>query len=166
MTTARHVRGVGRRAHRRAHEGGAVIVEFALLVPILLLIVFGIIQYGMYFYASQGGSDVARDLARRAAVSDPSIRDCNALRAKAVAATQELTGTKNVTVTRTYVDRDTNAIVTAPSLGDTVRIRLTFDSFDLQMPVLPFVDHGRVTSQAEARVDYLPSTGVLPGPCP
>jgi Flp pilus assembly protein TadG len=37
------------RFRRRRDEGGAAAVEFALLAPIVLLLVFGIIQYGLYF---------------------------------------------------------------------------------------------------------------------
>ena len=59
---------IGLRARARAGEHGAVAVEFALVLPFLLVIVFGSIQYGFYFWADQGGSDAARKAARLAAV--------------------------------------------------------------------------------------------------
>ena len=55
----------------RQPERGAAAVEFGLVLIPFLLLVFGIIQYGFLFYSYQGGSDVAREAARRAAVSDP-----------------------------------------------------------------------------------------------
>ena len=49
---------------RRRDDTGAVAVEFALLLPLLLLLVLGTIQYGSYFYSTQAGSDIARDASR------------------------------------------------------------------------------------------------------
>ena len=53
---------------RRRTENGAAALEFALVMPLLLLLVFALIQYGVYFWAYQGGSDAARMAARSAAV--------------------------------------------------------------------------------------------------
>src|SRR5687768_5644922 len=63
--------------HRRT-ESGAVALEFALVVPIFLLLVLGTIQFGIYFWAAQGGSTAAREAARRAAVGD--FPTCSAFR--------------------------------------------------------------------------------------
>ena len=48
------------RARTRPDEGGASAVEFALVVPFLLLIVFGIIVYGMVFAQTLSLSNSAR----------------------------------------------------------------------------------------------------------
>ena len=137
-------------------DRGASVVEFALLVPILLLIVFGLIQYGMYFWAMQGGSDIARSAARMSAVGDPAT--CAAFRADVADEIDALTGTSSTaTITRDY-SPDSDVTV-----GDTVVVEVAFDSFDLQLPFLPFVDDGRVTTTAEARVDYVPAQ---PEECP
>lgn len=50
--------------NRRYGERGASAVEFALVVPFLLLIVFGIIVYGMVFAQSLSLSNAARQAAR------------------------------------------------------------------------------------------------------
>jgi Flp pilus assembly protein TadG len=132
------------------------VVEFALLVPILLLIVFGLIQYGMYFWAMQGGSDIARSAARMSAVGDPAT--CADFRDNVSDEIDSLTGTgSTATITRDY-SPDSDVTV-----GDTVVVEVAFDSFDLQLPFLPFVDDGRVTTTAEARVDYVPEQ---PEECP
>lgn len=49
-------------------ETGAVLVEFLIVMPILLLFLFGIMQYGMYFLTYNGMQFAARDAARTAAV--------------------------------------------------------------------------------------------------
>jgi hypothetical protein len=64
------------RALRRSSRGqgqpkdaGAAAVEFALVLPILILILFGIIDYGLYFNASLQSRWGVHDAARTAAVS-------------------------------------------------------------------------------------------------
>ena len=61
--------GVARRRRGRADERGAAAVEFALVVPILLLLLFGIIDYGYMLSYRQGLSQGAAEGARKAAVS-------------------------------------------------------------------------------------------------
>ncbi len=58
------------RFRRRRDQGGAAAVEFALILPIMLLLLFGLIQYGYYFYAMQAGSSAVGDAARRIAVGN------------------------------------------------------------------------------------------------
>ena len=55
-------RGYGR------HDRGAAAVEFALVVPLLLLLVFGIIDYGRFFFDSVSLRQGAREGARQAVV--------------------------------------------------------------------------------------------------
>jgi Flp pilus assembly protein TadG len=50
-------------------EGGQAIVEFALVAPILFLILFGIVQFGIAFMNSIALTDAVREGARTAAVS-------------------------------------------------------------------------------------------------
>lgn len=49
---------------------GQSMVEFALLLPVLILILFGIIEFGRVFNASLAGAAAAREAARLAAVGD------------------------------------------------------------------------------------------------
>jgi Flp pilus assembly protein TadG len=58
-------------------EEGQTLVEFALVAPVLLLILFGIVQYGIAFKNSIVVTDAVRAGARQAAVSRglaPSLR--------------------------------------------------------------------------------------------
>jgi Flp pilus assembly protein TadG len=65
-----------RRRHHIRNEEGQAFVEFALVAPILLLVLFGIIQFGIAFMHSVALTDAVRAGARKAAVSrtasDPS----------------------------------------------------------------------------------------------
>ena len=66
--------GLARAAHRsvhrwRADEGAAATVEFAIVVPILLMLVMGIIDFGRMLAVAASLSAAVRDGARQAAVS-------------------------------------------------------------------------------------------------
>ena len=59
------------RAWLAREDDGSSAVEFALVMTPLLMIIFGIMQYGFYFWAMQGGADAGRQAARLAAVGNP-----------------------------------------------------------------------------------------------
>ena len=59
-----HVRGFWR------DQRGASAVEFALVAPLLIGLLLGIIQYGSLFLLQTRMNDAARDTARRLAVGD------------------------------------------------------------------------------------------------
>ena len=61
---------VRRHPHRRASESGASAVEFALVVPLLLLIVMGVIQYGLWFNDSLNVRQGVREGARLGVVQN------------------------------------------------------------------------------------------------
>ncbi len=52
------------RVRRRPTHRGAAAVEFALVAPLLFLILFGTIQYGLYFFDAQGTRTGVREAAR------------------------------------------------------------------------------------------------------
>lgn len=51
-------------------QRGQVIIEFALILPLFLLMIFGLIYSGMLFYDYSTLSNVARSAAREAAVTE------------------------------------------------------------------------------------------------
>ena len=57
---------------RRAEEGQAL-VEFALIVPFLLVFLVGIVEFGRAWNLHQVLTDAAREGARKAVVHDPTI---------------------------------------------------------------------------------------------
>ena len=142
---------------RRRTQGGAAAVEFALVMPILLLLVFAIIQYGLYFWAVQGGADSARSAARLAGTNQASTLTCAQFRAAVTDSIGQFDDGSTPLITRTYYEGTTDVprSGSAPvEIGDTVEVHVSFKAIDLGLPV-PFVRDGWVDSSARARVDYL-----------
>ncbi|HEX7119425.1 MAG TPA: TadE/TadG family type IV pilus assembly protein [Longimicrobiales bacterium] len=63
-----------RKAGRR-RERGQALVEFALILPLLLLLVIGLVEFGRAWNAFQVITDAAREGARTAVVADASITE-------------------------------------------------------------------------------------------
>ena len=59
-------------------ERGAVAVEFAIVLPLLVMIVFGIIEWSIYFNRLQGLQAAAREGARVAALPQSTQSDIKA----------------------------------------------------------------------------------------
>jgi len=76
-------------------EGGAAAVEFALVVPFLVLLVFGIISYGYMLSFRQAMSQGAAEGARAAAVAPASYSDAD-VRTAALNAVNEALGNYGV----------------------------------------------------------------------
>ena len=141
-------------ARTRRTERGVVAVEFALVMIPLVVLLFGAIQYGLYFWAMQGGSDIARTAARDSAVGDLTTVTCADFRAGIRDQINQLAsdGT-TATITRTFVDAQSPPNGLDP--GDQVQISIRFKSTDLHFPFIPFIHDGVVTSTVTSRVDYV-----------
>lgn len=72
---------MSRRKSKPERERGAVAVEFALVAPILLLIVVAIVEFAFYFNLQISVTQAAREAARTMAITD----DSGKARAAAVA---------------------------------------------------------------------------------
>jgi hypothetical protein len=59
-----------RRSARGRRDDGATAVEFALVAPVLLLLVFGIIEYGLWFSDSLSTRQGVREAARQGVVAE------------------------------------------------------------------------------------------------
>ena len=64
---------------RRHSTRGAAAVEFALVFPLLAVIMFGVIQYGLYFYDAHGTRTGVREAARMGVVQTDITGTCNNL---------------------------------------------------------------------------------------
>lgn len=72
-----------RRALRRGHRGsrsGQGLVEFALVAPLLIFVVFGTIDVGRLMYTYNAISSASREGARIVALGPQKISDCDPLR--------------------------------------------------------------------------------------
>ena len=87
---------------RKLNERGVAAAEFALLLPVLLMILFGIIEFGMIMYSRELITNASREGARAGIVQGPPKRTEGEIIA---IATTYLTGTgintANVTFTVT-----------------------------------------------------------------
>ena len=112
-------------------DSGATALEFAIVVPVLLLLLFGMIEFGFVFQTQLALTHAAREGARMAAVGDYDVA--------------------------TVIDRAypvTPTIVTAPNpvtaaaSGDPITITL---SFDYDYRILPFPGVLPLTGEATMR---------------
>lgn len=117
-------------------------VEFALVTPVLLGILLGILQYGYHYWALETASATAREAARRYAVGTEQA--CTVAEARNHAATVALS---TVTV---------SAPPTAPAVGDVITVTVSFQSLDLN--IFPLPDDGLVAATAQTRVESVPTT--------
>jgi Flp pilus assembly protein TadG len=78
-------------------ERGAAAVEFALILPVFLLIVLGTIDFGYFFFVSEIVGNAAREGARAGSVVEPDAGHGAAASAATTAASNSLTkgGLKN-----------------------------------------------------------------------
>src|SRR5437867_4314669 len=74
----------------KLNERGVAAVEFALLLPVLLMILFGIIEFGMIMYSREVITNAAREGARTGIVQGPPKRTAGQIK---TIANNYLTGT-------------------------------------------------------------------------
>ncbi|MEN8675470.1 TadE family protein [Nocardioides sp.] len=159
----RAMRLLGLRGRRRDDDGAAA-VEFALVVPFLLVILFGIISYGVMLSFRQSLSQAATEGARAAAVTINPLEK----QAEAFAAVEDALSTFDVACDGTDMTRDgavvgacsvsaPGACVPAASTGvQCVTVTLTFDYRDNPIvpnfPLVGVIIPRELTYSAQARV--------------
>ena len=150
------------RGQRVRSSRGAAAVEFALIVPILIVLVFGVIQYGWYFYAMQSGTSATSDAVRRLSVGDCQVAsEREALIADRLGAAR--TGSTPVVASVTYTSAAAgHPVVTAPEVGGGVTLHVEFHTANFHFPFIPVPDDGTVTRTIFARVE---DTNPGPGGC-
>jgi Flp pilus assembly protein TadG len=111
---------------RRRSERGAVAVEFALIAPVLFLLIFGIIDFGFGFQAWDGSAAAAREGAR-VGIINPNVGD---IEARVRAASSFLDQSRlNVAVTCSRGGSPFGPCPASTSWveGDIVRVTVTYD---------------------------------------
>lgn len=128
------------------------------MVPIVLMMIFGIIQYGFMYWSLQTASATAREAARSLIVG--TTEACTLDRAEELADNPAVGGGAPVAVAR-YFDT-TGTATTGPVEGGMVEVEVSLTTLNLNMPFLPLPDGGNVVQTAEARVENVPP---VPLPC-
>jgi Flp pilus assembly protein TadG len=134
----------------RNNQDGQAMVEFVLVAPILLLLIFGIIQFGIAFNNYMTLTDAVRAGARQAAVSrtlpDPVGTTTNRVK---TAATNLDTSTGVLDITVDPFDPKTGSHSWAQ--GGDVTVKATYP---YSISLLGFVvKSGQLTSQTTERVE-------------
>ena len=125
-------------ALRRARKGGAVL-EVALVLPILLGLSMGSIEFGYFMYAKSTVQAAARDGARSAILGSCT----QATATTAVSRVMTAAGMQATGYTTSFVNASTGANITdvstvAAGTGITVRVSLTFGSLNVRpLGVIP-----------------------------
>ena len=133
-------------------EQGAAALEFGLVFPVVVLVMFGIIQYGYHFWSLHTAAATARETARLLVVG--SDWGCAEALARGFADAPAV-GATPPEVTRAYHAED-GTPQPGPVEGSMVTVTVSFQSLDLGMPFLPLPDGARVTQSATARIENVP----------
>lgn len=133
-------------------QSGAAVLEFALVLPMVLMGILGVIQYGYHFWSLETAAASAREAARRLIVGT----DWTCTQAQAVqgASGPALGGVAPV-VTRRY-HTESGVTEAGPVVGDLVTVTVTFQSLDMQVPFLPIPNSGKVTQTGVGRIEVVP----------
>jgi Flp pilus assembly protein TadG len=127
-----------RRAGGRDAEGGAVAVEFALLLPLLMMFLFGIIQYGYGLFQLQALTSTVSEATQKATTGITSGVGFEYTLQSVIAGN----GLDLESVTSVQVDWLTEGGDASPvpdPLG-LVTVTVSFVPFDLGIPFVPFPD--------------------------
>ena len=135
-------------------QDGAAAVEFALLLPLLVLLLFGLIQFGIAFNTKIQATNAAREGARMAVVGIDNWADVGGGLAF-WQAVQQNAGVGDI---------DNCVLDTTGVVGGTLSV--TFDyPLDLVIPFMPNPPSWQTgTAQATMRIEQL-SASVGPGSC-
>jgi Flp pilus assembly protein TadG len=132
------------RRRRAEGEDGASAVEFALLVIPFAFLLFGLIQFGFYFWSAQTTSAAARETARRVVVGD--CWDAGQRTAFASSQAPMMTGSATL-----------SADPATLNVGDEITITLTGDSEVINF--FPFIPD-TVEGKFDARMEQIDDSGM------
>jgi Flp pilus assembly protein TadG len=132
-------------------------VEFGLVMLPLLFLVLGIVQYGVYFWSMNSGSNAVGDAVRRMSVGDcqTAAERQHFLRVRLGNATTS----PESAIATTVVYLDPSGITTpSAQIGGTVRLTATYDAPDFHFPFIPVPGDGEISRTFDARIEDLDAT--------
>lgn len=140
-------------------ERGASLVEFAFLAPLLVLLVFGIIEFGWKFGQLNDVRHAVREGARYAAVNGGTNDEIDSVVCDAL----DLVGS-GITQIRTELTRIDDDGDTDFEVGETGRIRVEIDVDSLSgLSLIDIFLPGSLASEVEFRLEQRPSSWTTDG---
>jgi hypothetical protein len=118
-----------------------------------MVLFFGMVQYGMYFYSAQVGSNVANATARQL-----SVGNCQGGTLQGYVDGQlgaAATSAADITVDWENADGSTPASPQAQNvtIGGSLTLTITFDTLNMHFPLVPFLSDPEVERTVQARVE-------------
>jgi Flp pilus assembly protein TadG len=147
------------RIRRRGADRGAAAVEFALVTPLLLIMLFGIIDYGIWFADSISARQAVRNVARQGSVeqfgSCGGGTDLGNLVCTVKAQMNEISGTTRVTVA--VAQTPVAGLGAAWAQGATLRI-CAMTQHQALLPFVPLPNSGVTTTRVDMPIESATST--------
>jgi Flp pilus assembly protein TadG len=149
----------------RRNERGAAAVEFALVTPLLLVLLFGIMDYGIWFADSISARQSVRNAARQGAVeqfgscANGATADLEKLACTVKSSMNEISG-----VTAVRVSVATNPLAgsdAAWKAGSTLRI-CAMTQHQTLFPFVPFPNNGLSYTRVDMPIETAVGTGSRP----
>jgi hypothetical protein len=144
---------------RRKSEGGAAALEFALVMPLLFILVFGIIAFGIIFAQNLALGNSARQAARFGSVEGMTCADIQQ---------EAVDNAESVAMDPSDIDPDDVEVTLEPAgtvcagetepcedsdEGDSVRVIIPFTS-DVVVPLLGLPDEVDIHGEGEFRCEF------------
>ena len=148
---------------RQRNDRGASAVEFALILVPFLTLLFGLLQYGLYFYSAQSGSFVTSRTVRQLSVGN--CQNSTQLKAYVLSQLGSATTASSVSdpklkVQSTYVDSNGNTIpVNSDAIGEKVQLKVEFPTLNMHFPFVPFLSDSTVKRTLDARIEDVSDAG-------
>ena len=139
---------------RSRAERGATALEFGLVAPLMLMLIFGLVQYGYLFWALTTASANAREAARKMVVG----QDWATCVEPKVEEHAGQPATSAVVATYAWTDSAGTTLARPVQRGDYVKVTVSFETLNLNLPFLPVPDHGRITQSVSRQVENVPDS--------
>ena len=147
---------MGRARQRGAPDRGAAAVEFALVLPLLFVILFGVIEYGFNLFQMQAAQATVREAARRVALGIDDCADVDEIVGEAAGNNGFGVDLDDVTTTLDIQSPGVDPEPTVPRRLDTAVMTLTYTP-SLDFPLIPFPEE--ITREAGVVIEDVGTLG-------